>query len=1225
MASSVVPTHLFDSSSVYSPHSPPPHHEAFRSSAYMVLSGECPGEAFWCNASTFEGLVNSVRQVWGEDYVPLFKYRVQASTEGAEEEMRYHSSSSIFGFEKLPPVRKAMMRKKRGEEEENNSKASAAPPMHESASSCTPSLPPLSSFSSALLSRNENVPTKEEKNGLSEIEKEEEEQQREGKERVTTATSTSTCRRTSSGSRNRTHAAAKELSDVQLDSLPRREETEHMRVEEKVKENQGKIITGSVLLATTTREVEERGEDKNRHSTISHLPSPPSAPKPSYLAANAGRTGMCFVIIDDELDFRIWHTGGSVLEEWARRQINESMADSSSLPFPSPLAPPPYKPLTLKLFAFRKTTVECPDILFHEMDEVRRTGMAQWDGPAIETVTAVGASSSGVPPPPHCGNSRSTGTNAQVGGGGGEGKVQMDPTYRPYYHTVTNKDGIFRFRSSPAVKHHEDSVLRVPQHSLLPPSWLLKLNITCVLRHSNTSEVILWQAGSPLSGGSGWWGHLWHKAASAWGIHRPIFSYLDFAMGFQHFFINDVIGFRMWAEGVGLDRPELLVLEQAPSSHLCMNAFLKSAMLQYFEAHPPCSPPQPPREVTLQRVIEKLAQLEREENEARVGKGGGYGRKKEGGRECAGPWSVAGDPPAVAELKSPYIAGLPLHRLGISSPISQKVEGNPPGRERDMGTPSPQQDDRMSRRAPSTATTSPATQKDGQVEETRGRNGVKKGEEMERNILHHQERAVQIKGDENEVGKDVLLRGECHEGRECGRMLENEEEEEEEEIWIDDDDDDDSQYSFTLLELETLERVLREQGRPTVALRQLIEVEKRIQGEEESMGRDGTPGYGHGGVSSSTFSTSYAPSIHLSHVMRRTHEEEDEDAEEDETGKHRCSSSRNRMKTKRISGGKLEKGQGKPSRSSSSARATPWMVAAVLEEGEAVCDVLLNTETSAPAAAAATTTMTTTTSSTSLSAPISPPSSVQTQNGAESDDHDSSEPRRCGDQRGGNANCSKSEKREKDNSILRLSPPSPAVGTTMTGMANNHPNLHPPTTTTTTGAANKNRNSHIRAYTKRNAAAAPPAGVIAPYEQEKEDRNHPHLRPSLTTLFPFLPEGVGKLPRSFHLRYGRRERQKFYDVQQGHYGPRFTTPANAHLGGGGDSEEEASRLRGKRYIQTKEDAIYCSLYPSASVRYSVDQLQKEALAHHQRIVTSSKMPRGEGVRERTKEVVDWST
>lgn len=418
-----------------------PRQETFK---YLVLSGDLPGEGFWCTATHYDGLVEEVKKLWGDTFTPIFKYKMQASPDGAKEELRYHSADSAFRHTDTRPPKKS---ENHQDEPPNGPLGSDTPPVSVSGSG---------------------------------------------------------------------HAC-----DI------------------KVRE--------------------------------------------------AGMTGMCYVIIDDECDFSLWLNGGALIKVPDHGCGETHHADYHA----SDTAR--FDPLTQKIFAFRKTTQEVPNVLIHNKD------------------------------------------------------TAMD-SYHPYYHTVTNKDGVFRFRSSPAVKHSEDDVVRVPVHSLLAPITLVQLNITCVLRHSNASELILWSASSPLSGGAGWWGQLVHKASSAWGIHSPLFRYLDLTMGMQQMNITDVLNFRMWSDGVGLDRPELLVLEQAPSSDLCYDAFLKQEMLRHYKVHPP----PPSKEVTLDKLVNKLQQLEREELDARVNRPVHV--------------SVAGEKPGVVEEQQNHIGGIPLHRLGLAPP-----------------------------------------------------------------------------------------------------------------------------------------------------------------------------------------------------------------------------------------------------------------------------------------------------------------------------------------------------------------------------------------------------------------------------------------------------------------------------------------------------------------------------------------------------------------------------
>lgn len=379
---------------------------------YLCLAGDLPGEGFWSDATSYDALVAHVQRSFGEDFIPLFKYKIQASPQGAEEELRYHSSSAYRHVDNRTPKKKV------------------------------------------------------------------------------------------------------------------------------------KIADESV------REGNEKGGGE-REDEVDY----PCGVK----IREAGMTGMCFVIMDDAADFDIWLYGGGLLEH-----PDHTKDDPAELHYPGCASQegrgrPAFQPLTQKLFVFRKTSLDTPRMLSHDQDAAHSS-------------------------------------------------------YHPYYHTVTNKDGIFRFRSSPAVKHASEDVVRTPIHSLLPPLLLVQLNITCVLRHSNASEVILWSAKQPLAGGVGWWGQLLHKASLAWGVHRPALRYVDLSSGVQEMTITDVLNFRVWSEGVGLDRPELLVLEQAPSSHLCYDAFLKDQVRRHCAAHPPHLP----HETTVARLVEKLHRLEDQERDASV-------------------------------------------------------------------------------------------------------------------------------------------------------------------------------------------------------------------------------------------------------------------------------------------------------------------------------------------------------------------------------------------------------------------------------------------------------------------------------------------------------------------------------------------------------------------------------------------------------------------------------
>lgn len=772
---------------------------------YLVISGECPGEGFWSRANTYEALVAHVQRVWGEEYLPIFKYRVQASPDGAKEELKYHSSTSLFSFEALPQVRDKAQRETQ-QEVKSSAPISTSTPLPSLASS---SSGPVSATANTAPSPSENSPRAPVTEDLTKDAATEEDDTRETlqtENKEETAIAADEERPAQDEEENRISSETEKVKEVEHEvlavekedaSLPSKESALEgsVKAEEEVPHTQRAVTNnedhGEAPQEGAPRKTSCHDEEKTSMATDANIKEPhvstaqdaanekqrtttvvggntititsslPEARMCSfYFGPNAGRTGMAWVVLDDALDFMLWQTGGGMLDGEATLRLSEEgklgeggaglVTATPSLPRHRP---PALKPLTLKLFAFRKTTMERPDVLFHEMDAVRRAPPRN----IPKTVTSsappmkVGACTDGVEDQKKEEKEKANAVE------------NMGFLYRPFYHTITNKDGIFRFRSSPAVKHFEDSVLRVPMRSLLPPLWLLKLNITCVLRHSNASEVILWQAGSPLSGGVGWWGQLWHKAASAWGIHRPIFAYLDFTSGFQHILITDVIQFRMWAEGVGLDRPELFVLEQAPSSHLGIDAFLKDQLRQHVAAHPP-GPPRVPRELTMQRVLDKLEQLEREELEARVGRG------REG---RPWKWSVAADRPEVARLRSPYIDGIPLHRLGIWPATG-------PNRRRTSGT-------------------SPSHGSEEQ-----------------------QEKKEEPHPGSNREGDVAPKETPCHT---------KEEDDDEEEIETDEEDEEaeEDPYALTLLELEMLRRMLEAEGRPTVALRELIEVEKRLQ------------------------------------------------------------------------------------------------------------------------------------------------------------------------------------------------------------------------------------------------------------------------------------------------------------------------------------------------------------------------------------------------------------
>lgn len=824
---------------------------------YLVLSGECPGEGFWCQARTYEELLEHVRQVWGEDYYPVFKYRAQASPSGAEEEIRYHSSSSIFGFEQLPGVKRHMVKNTTREAGQTSARSTTIKAANAPLSPSS-SLP--SSLKTAEVAREETVSVGQGSSARASLHL----GSKYGHHRSVNQGEMPLVRDEKHSQRSESSITAEERTknvneeeEKDKKCIPSDNVTVGCTAEERSeKKVNDQVLCSSSFSATNTSSSadlpdckEEKGHCVKKHEKSDPLELEQEEDKRQtevfststlvtcgyYPRPVAGRTGMCFVIIDDALDFNIWLTGGAVLRDaTTHSQVEEKEACSS-------LLPAPMEPLTAKLFAFQKTTLERPDILFHEMDSVRMMTCQKEKlplsfsnpythscrSPCLSSPTTVGTEAnvnekdttsegSGSQPKydaaacPH-----PNGTEKKVG----DSKT-FSLRYRPYYHTITNKDGIFRFRSSPAVKHHEDSVVRVPFHSLLPPLWLVKLNITCVLRHSNASEVILWQAGSPLSGGSGWWGQLWLKAASAWGIHRPLFCYVDFTMGVQKFFITDVIQFRMWAEGIGMDRPELLVLEQAPSSNLCVDAQLKQHIQEHFAAHPP-GPPQPPRELTLQKIAEKLLQLERNELVKRVNRG-------KNGKTFG--WSVKEDPVETAQLKSPYVAGIPLHRLGIRSSESSR-EHSAAGKSWEglqMGE-------------------SDLEKKEvGEVAESRRRE-KKSVREGKKNGVTLQKKENQVAAREGDTLREHMGAWESpmEEKRHMrwGKTDDRDEEknrvedgfwEEEDEEEGDSDNEEDEEWeeesgAFTLMELEILLQVLKEQGRPTVALAELIEVEKRMQ------------------------------------------------------------------------------------------------------------------------------------------------------------------------------------------------------------------------------------------------------------------------------------------------------------------------------------------------------------------------------------------------------------
>eukprot|EP00796_Vickermania_ingenoplastis_P007059 gene7059-4999_t len=590
---------------------------------YLVLSGDLPGEGFWATATRYDDLVRRVKDLWGESFNPIFKYKLPASPEGAQEELRYHSADAAFRHHDGRP-----------------SKSGA--------------------------------------------------------------------------------------------SSPRREKEESS--------------------------VEAGGADD----------AAPAAAHPCDVKIHeAGITGMCYVVVDDACDFDLWLNGGSLLkmsEHTREDPLEAHHADYHAIDNPR------FDPLTRKLYAFRKTTLEVPGVLTHDVDKHR-------------------------------------------------------DSYHPYYHTVTNKDGVFRFRSSPAVKHSEDDVVRTPVHSLIAPLTLVKLNVTAVLRHSNASEVILWSANSPLRGGSGWWGQLVLKAASAWGVHSPVLRYLDLTMGVQQMNITDVLNFRIWSDGVGLDRPELLVLEQAPPSDLCYDSFLKQEMLRHYACHPPA----PADGASLDVLVKKLEQLEQEELDARVGRPQNV--------------SVAGETPGVVEQYQNHVGGIPLHRLGLAPPPhSRNLLRRPTSPE------SPEKEQRAAKQASplsGSAGGRPPTPTDGKGEERErddnkavrlltegGRATIGEMEAMLAELKRERRRTDAL---EELIKVERRLRVRPEDERPCSRPSRTAagaaEGGAEGEM---------PRPSSALEEMEGLLAQMRREGRKTEALEELIRVERELREEEERNGVSGT-------------------------------------------------------------------------------------------------------------------------------------------------------------------------------------------------------------------------------------------------------------------------------------------------------------------------------------------------------------------------------------------------
>lgn len=373
---------------------------------YLLLSGELPGEGVWCTARTYRQLVGRVKEVWGEDFVPIFKYTLPCSPRGGEEEVRYYRETSTFGFSR---------------------------------------------------------------------------------------------------------------PDGERDG------------------------TDPETLAV--------GEPYNLHHVDTAL------------------TGLCYVIIDDDDDFTLWYSGGAF-----QQMSRHSSADVFPSASPSKDTSPPV-PLSRQIFAFRKTLA---------------VGANGYGGDAmdIQAATTPGMS--------------------------------KEESAHYYERSVGIKDRLVRSRSSPAVKHSENDVVRVPMHSLLSPLMLLKLGVTVVLRHSNTSEVILHSdQRSATGGGCGAWGQLILKARSAWGVHNPILRYLDLTQGYMQMNITNVTDFMFWAEDVGQDRRELLVLERAAEGCYVSDTALQAEMNRYLTAQPPAAV-DAHAGVHLETLVRKLNFLEQMDRRAAV-------------------------------------------------------------------------------------------------------------------------------------------------------------------------------------------------------------------------------------------------------------------------------------------------------------------------------------------------------------------------------------------------------------------------------------------------------------------------------------------------------------------------------------------------------------------------------------------------------------------------------
>lgn len=315
----------------------------------------------------------------------------------------------------------------------------------------------------------------------------------------------------------------------------------------------------------------------NDTSDYDGSPDGPSGPAAQGLAPRG--KGNCLIVIDDDADFQLWRHGRRALAMAAHTQF-DPLHNAIYHPWSDDADADTAGPLTMKLFAFRKTATTSAEAAYRNILAPTLT--------VTDTYTAGSGRSSGMP--------STTGTAVPYRGD------NATDSARPYYNTMLLprrantttsggsskvEVGVFIQRSSPAVKsaaRDADDIVRPPLHTLLAPGALLRLGVRVVLRHSNAPEVILVapshhpgsaHAAAGVADASGCavaagaagegvaaWGELVRRARCAWGVHRPVFRYLDLTQGYTQISVTNVVDLRVWAEGVGLVNPELLVLER---------------------------------------------------------------------------------------------------------------------------------------------------------------------------------------------------------------------------------------------------------------------------------------------------------------------------------------------------------------------------------------------------------------------------------------------------------------------------------------------------------------------------------------------------------------------------------------------------------------------------------------------------------------------------------------